>query len=1064
MKKLIALLMTIILVMPLIELPVYSAGLDPYNTVLCSSFDEEISLHTRANFAVTAAQVSAIWPTDYLGFKDLDFGKWGPTKVTFTSGAREGMASMIQLRLDAPDGELIAEVPVTQINFQTGVANTVPIVTKITGVHDLYVTTNQSTADLFSFCFYTEDPDKFTYKGFSTNRAYQNMGNDFTGHAANILWQLGIMTGEEGKNLDTNMPVSRAEFADVIYGIYNKRNPGNLSAEPEQGVETKFYDVTAQSPYSNAISYLTQIGVINGITETEFKPNEYIKYIDAVTILVRMLGYTEIAELRGGYPLYYIQMADDLGFYDSDIDTDDVLRRGSMADLVFNALQSEYLEVVGIVDPDYAVHDTKKGVLGKTQKVYSDIGIVEATEISSLTMPKSGMGRNSVMIDGITYDVGKTDAIGFLGIECEFFYEIDDKTEERTLRAIAPNRKTEMVEISSLVDEITEISDSKISYILNGETKEEEIEISKKAYVLYNGVAADSSIEVLVNESNFKGTIIAAENIDGSQSIIINEYVDYVVESINYATGKITGQSNKGDFTLSDDDLAVIYDDNNEEVILKQLKSGDILTVYQSKNKTGKKFSKVYLSNGSVSGSITEIDESDYYINNKKYALSNNCVDQINVGQSGVFLLNKYGEIVKVGTDSDSPLVVGLFMAYDQKPSGIDDETMIKLMTLEGKTAEFKAARRIAVDGMHLKTAGELINGKGVWSGLSGLEAETAVRYRLNAAGEIDLIDTPTAGTNDGSYTNRLTLLNPDDTASYGYNRRSELLYDRTSGGTGAVKYVLSKDATVFEFFGIDDREENCVVGRAEEIVAVTSDKLSGKFYSTMGDEMHYIDLVVWEDSIYSMTLSDESLFVVDEISEKIDKDGVINKVLRGWSNGEKVEYIINENAVTNDIKDTDTANDREKKKETFKNIMNNLKTGDVLRFETGASKDIRTGALLLLCDGAESRATSTDPIKPTLHKNKRSSGSSGNLEDHMCFGEIVEKYDNYIVIDTGNGQTEVANISSGSFALVCKNADGKPKVKRGLTANNLNVGDAVIAHIDNGYTASIVVFDDITF
>ena len=1048
--------MTILLVMPLIELPVYSAGLDPYNTVLCSSFDEEISLHTRANFAVTASQVSAIWPTDYLGFKDLDFGKWGPNKVTFTSGAREGMASMIQLRLDAPDGELIAEVPVTQINFQTGVANTVPILAEIKGVHDLYVTTNQSTADLFSFCFYTEDPDKFTYKDFSINRAYQNMSNDFTGNAANILWQLGIMTGEEGKNLDANMPVSRAEFADVIYGIYNKRNPGNSSAEPEQGIETKFYDVTAQSPYSNAISYLTQIGVINGITETEFKPNEYIKYIDAVTILVRMLGYTEIAELRGGYPLYYIQMADDLGFYDSDIDTDDVLRRGSMADLVFKALKSDYLEIVGIVDPDYAVHDTKKGVLGKTQKVYSDIGIVEATEISSLTMPKTSMGRNAVMIDGITYDVGKTDAIGFLGIECEYFYEVDSKTGGRTLRAIAPNRKTEMLEISSLVDEITEISDSKISYILNGETKEEEIEISKKAYILYNGVAADSSIELLVNESDFKGTIIAAENIDGSQSIIINEYADYVIESINYATGKITGQSDKGDFTLSDKDLSVIYDENNEELILKQLKSGDILTVYQSKNKTGKKFSKVYLSNSSVSGSITEIDESDYYINDKKYKLSNNCVDKINVGQSGVFLLNIYGEIVKVGTDSDSSLIVGLFMAYDQKPMGVDDTVMFKLMTLDGKTSSFKAARRVNVDGTQCKTAGEIV------SVVSGLEEETAVRYRLNAAGEIDLIDTPNK--NDGSYTNRLTLLNPDDTASYGYNRRSELLYDRTSGGTGAVKYILSKNATVFEFFGIDDREENCVVGRAEEIVAVTSDKLNGKFYSTIGDEMHYIDLVVWEDSIYSMTLSDESLFVVDEISEKIGEDGVINKVLRGWSGGERVEYIINENAVTNDIKDTDTANDRENKKETFKNIMNNLKTGDVLRFETGASKDIRTGALLLLCDGAESRATSTTPIKPTLHKNKRSSGSSGNLEDHLCFGEIIEKYDNYIVIDTGNGQTEVANISSGSFALVCKNADGKPKIKSGLTANNLNEGDVVIAHIDQGFTASIVIFDDITF
>lgn len=1058
-KKILSLLMALVLAVPILQISA-SASVDPYNTIQASSFNDDISLHPKANFAVSPSQVSAIWKGDYLGYKDLDFGSIGPKSVSVTSGAREGFATMVELRIDKPDGQLIASVPITPVNFQTGITNTALITVPVTGVHDLYITYNTHTADLFNFCFFTEDPDKFVYSEYALNRAYSDLGNDNVGHEANLLWQLGILSGEEGSAFDEKLPVSRAEFADAIYGIYAKRNPGNITEEEVKGTATAFTDVSADEPYSKAVSYLSEIGVISGVSETEFKPEQYIKYVDAVTILVRMRGYTELAELRGGYPAYYLQIAAEQGISSGTAGTNEVLRRGDMAVLIYKALQAEYLEITGVSSPDYVLYESRKGVLEQTQKVYNQTGVIEATEISALTMPESGVQRNMVLINGELYNLGETNAISLLGIECEYFYEIESNG-DKTLRAVAPAKKTEIIEISPKTDVISEISDSRIVYSPSGAGKEKTIKLQSDANVLYNGVAADAALAELIDFPNsFMGTVTVVTNNGGSQTVMIDEYEDYVIESISYVTNTITGQNSTGSFTLSDDDLTVIFDENNEEIVLKKLELGDVVTVYQSKNRKGHKLNRVYRSAASVSGTVTEVDGRDYYIDGSCHRLSNHCFDTIAVGAEESFVLNVYGDIVTVGSSESGEMTVGLFMNYASKTSGVSDNVKLKILTLAGKTEIFDLASTVSIDGLRLKTAQELVNGKSNWCGFANLTAETAIRYRLNTKGEVSLIDTPDPNTNDGSYTNRLTCLNTGDTQRYTYYRSSGLMAARS--GNGPVSFYLPSDSTVFSFFGIDDRENNCDVGTAYELLSNTGYQPKGMFYSTTGEAKYHADLFVWDDSIEY--LSYEGPFVVEKVTEKLGDDGELHKVIRGWFGGASADYILHENATTVAVA-TDSDETKAQKKQTFWKIINNLKTGDILRFEIKPKGTVRAGELWLLYDGSASRGIAGgETITPKLSKTTGTYGSSGSLENRFIFGEVVKKAEDYIAIAAAGGTEEVVNIATGSVAHVGVNAAGVRKVNGGLSAKNIEEGDTVFVYINEGKTDSIIIYADIDF
>lgn len=85
-----------------------------------------------------------------------------------------------------------------------------------------------------------------------------------------------------------------------------------------------------------AISFASQKGIVNGIGGGLFDPEGGIEYRQAITMIVRALGYTYKAS---GYPWSYITKARELGLLEgiSGVGLEETITRGVVAQLLYNA-------------------------------------------------------------------------------------------------------------------------------------------------------------------------------------------------------------------------------------------------------------------------------------------------------------------------------------------------------------------------------------------------------------------------------------------------------------------------------------------------------------------------------------------------------------------------------------------------------------------------------------------------------------------------------------------------------------------------------------------------------
>lgn len=126
------------------------------------------------------------------------------------------------------------------------------------------------------------------------------------------------LSGEAGE------PIFRDEFAFLVSKL--------LSSVDRQPVDTVYEDVKETNQYSGYVAYLSHMGIINGISATEFAPSGHVSRAAAAKILVHMLRFDEAAEKLGGYPNGYMTAAVRLGLFegisqkDGDITRDEALR------------------------------------------------------------------------------------------------------------------------------------------------------------------------------------------------------------------------------------------------------------------------------------------------------------------------------------------------------------------------------------------------------------------------------------------------------------------------------------------------------------------------------------------------------------------------------------------------------------------------------------------------------------------------------------------------------------------------------------------------------------------
>lgn len=151
-----------------------------------------------------------------------------------------------------------------------------------------------------------------------------------------LLDSLGIMEGDGNGNYNLDAYVTREEMAKIAV------NSSAFKDETAVGLKVSpFSDVDSSSWAAPYILNGTRNGIFSGYLDGTFQPEGMVTYEEAVTMMLRVLGYTD-SYFGISYPYGQISTAKNIDLLDNvNSDFECWLTRRQVARLIYNALNTE---------------------------------------------------------------------------------------------------------------------------------------------------------------------------------------------------------------------------------------------------------------------------------------------------------------------------------------------------------------------------------------------------------------------------------------------------------------------------------------------------------------------------------------------------------------------------------------------------------------------------------------------------------------------------------------------------------------------------------------------------
>lgn len=206
---------------------------------------------------------------------------------------------------------------------------------------------------------------------------------------------LGIMNGYSDGKLHLDNQITRAEFVTMIIRA--------LGYDYLLGsVENKFTDVPDNYWAKEYIAVANALGYVNGIGGGKFSPNSNVTIVQAQAIILRILGYGNLAQNLGwpnGYSVYGMRtgLSDNVYSYNSIPAT-----RGEVAQMISNAFTINFYD-------EYARKETDKNILTENFNYKSISG-----KITDIALTDSDLEYNQIRIGSKTYNVSGTISVSML--------------------------------------------------------------------------------------------------------------------------------------------------------------------------------------------------------------------------------------------------------------------------------------------------------------------------------------------------------------------------------------------------------------------------------------------------------------------------------------------------------------------------------------------------------------------------------------------------------------------------------------------------------------------------
>lgn len=955
LRNLSIILLTVLLI-GLLPAASLAAVEDPYNKIAATSYDDT-NAPDKFPKKEDCVWMQARTHGSYLCFKDVNFTD-APYAVSVSTATEEAYlaGNTYEFKLDSPNGPLISTVYVTECDdFTKPVENVGTITKSITGVHDIYVSTNQPN-NLHNFYFLANKKGERIYRPYSEGSVFSDTkGYKYEDDIRN-LYSLGIIDEYEDDTFMPLIPVTRAVFAKWLCNLLTDTVPENA--------QDIFSDVKKDDNGYNETAYLYENGILTLNSEKTFNPWAFIKARDAAAMILRLLGYERMCEYKGGYPSGYDNMARTVGLLKNTA-PNDYLRRGTAANMLYAAINAEYLQASGIENNDI-IYDKKIGILESTRNIKIGSGIVTATSYSSIS-------GGADIADGTCY-IGTerfyTDSVNvenYLGVKCEYFYKADKKRNVNTLISIFPNSHTKQEFLESKGGiEFSKIDSDMISYT-DKNKKKKNIKIPTTAIWIYNNRAIQKPISSIVSPSDFKGSLRLVDNGGGYEVIFVEQYINIKIQSFDNVNKILTDELTGSEFDFSDSDW--LLSDGKNSVDIRKIARGQLAELYLSDDK---KMGALLFGESEVTGIAEEIkSDGTLKINGQEYYTASEFeTNKIVLGKAFRFHLNRHNEIVYVDS-ADKTKMVGVFA--DLKKS--DDKPVFSIVTATNKITDFEATNKVFVDGIRMEDYDEIRNGKGIHGGLVSVKRYTPVLYSVDEEGKIFMIDTIADGAKDDNDT--LTALNSiDDGNIYTYKNTVGVF---VASGSFNLSFPVKKDADTIFVGKYNESALNCYLGKLNKYSS--NEKIPFVFYSSKRDAK--IADIVYNPE-YTQYSQHKDLFV-DSISVAVNDNGIVGTNINVLESGTIKSYWISpENT-------------------TYTNYAAALKKGDIIEFYTDMSNEITSFKIICFADGSDKNSVG---MMATVSQLNGVSGYA-DLSVNYLYGTIKSFDEDFVEISAyGEGES----------------------------------------------------------
>lgn len=492
-----------------------------------------------------------------------------------------------------------------------------------------------------------------------------------------LLSAISVLAGDPAGTFRPNDTISRAEMAAIIVRIYGMEDAVNAHTGA-----TKFDDVPESHWATGYINIASGLGVINGDGNGIFRPDDKVTYNEAVKMLVCVVGYGMEADERGGWPSGYLVVANDLDISEGVKVTSGEAARETVAKLVANAIDVEYLEKVSFGNEKIEYKSIEGRTLLSEKLKVEKVEDVIITETYKSSMAGEGkLKENQIRVDDTIYWSSVEGIENYIGYPV-IIYAKEDKKVDRDYKFIVHYEiDTEMTDfLTYQPEDIINATYDEIKVYANEDgSKMVTYKLPATAPVFVNGVG-DRSFDVTEldpqdnGDPSFNGKILLID-VDQNETIDVL-FVDImktmVVSKVVKTNGGfyITGQNGvrfpaKGKVDLDDKDVRLTIVKDGADAEYSDLEENDVV----SYSIVGKTYN-LQVSTATAAGVVERITgDGEVVIDGEKYEYSPVVdTDECQVGDDATLYLDIFGKIAYVTTSTsgaDSYAYI-LDLGYDE--------------------------------------------------------------------------------------------------------------------------------------------------------------------------------------------------------------------------------------------------------------------------------------------------------------------------------------------------------------------------------------------------------------